>query len=65
MNITLEEYTRVLNAYQELQEKYNKQKEVIDKITSRLEYYLIGNLKYQSAQEEFVKLLDILKEVAE
>lgn len=45
--------------------KVKKQKEVIDKITSRLEYYLIGNLKYQSAQEEFVKLLDILKEVSE
>ena len=29
--ITLEEHVRVLNAYQELQEKYNKQKEVIDK----------------------------------
>jgi hypothetical protein len=26
---------------------------------------LIGNLKYQSAQEEFVKLLDILKEASE
>ena len=30
--ITLEEHVRVLNAYQELQEKYNKQKELIDKI---------------------------------
>lgn len=30
--ITLEEHIRVLNAYQELQEKYNKQKEVIDKL---------------------------------
>ena len=30
--ITLEEHVRVLNAYQELQEKYNKQKEVIDNI---------------------------------
>ena len=29
--ITLEEHVRVLNAYQELQEKYNKQKEAIDK----------------------------------
>jgi hypothetical protein len=48
-----------------LQQQVKKQKEVIDKITSRLEYYLIGNLKYQSAQEEFVKLLDILKEVSE
>jgi hypothetical protein len=46
---------------EQLQQENKKQKEVIDKITSRLEYYLIGNLKYQSAQEEFVKLLDILK----
>lgn len=30
--ITLEEHVRVLNAYQELQEKYKKQKEVIDKL---------------------------------
>ena len=30
--ITLEEHVRVLNAYQELREKYNKQKEVIDKL---------------------------------
>ncbi len=30
--ITLEEHVRVLNAYQELQEKYNKQKEAIDKL---------------------------------
>ena len=29
--ITLEEHVRVLNAYQELKEKYNKQKEAIDK----------------------------------
>ena len=29
--ITLEEHVRVLNAYQELQEKYKKQKEVIDR----------------------------------
>lgn len=28
--ITLEEHVRVLNAYQELQEKYNKQKEFIE-----------------------------------
>ena len=32
LGITLEEHVRVLYAYQELQEKYNKQKEVIDKI---------------------------------
>ena len=30
--ITLEEHVRVLNAYQELQEKCKKQKEVIDNI---------------------------------
>ncbi len=51
--------------YWELLEENKKQKEAIDKITSILEYYLIGNLKYQSAQEEFVNLLNILNEVSE
>lgn len=40
-----------------------KYKEVIEKVSTRLEYYLIGNLKYESSQEEFIKLLNILKEV--
>lgn len=39
------------------------QKEAIDMVSARLEYFLIGNLKYQSSQEEFIKLLDILKGV--
>ena len=44
----------------------NKQlKKVIDMASARLEYFLIGNLKYQSSQEEFIKLLNILKEVSE
>ena len=39
----------------------NKQlKKVIDMASARLEYFLIGNLKYQSSQEEFIKLLNIL-----
>lgn len=46
-----------------LEEENKKYKEVIDKVYSRLEYFLIGNLKYQSSQEEFIKLLNILKEV--
>lgn len=49
--------------YNDLLRENKKQKEVIDKITMRLEYFLIGNLKYQSSQEEFIKLLNILKEV--
>lgn len=43
--------------------KYKKYKEVIDKVSTRLEYFLIGNLKYESSQKEFIKLLNILKEV--
>ena len=38
--ITLEEHVRVLNAYQELQEKYNKQKEVIDKANKKLNNFI-------------------------
>ena len=48
-----------------LEQQCIQQKEVIDMASARLEYFLIGNLKYQSSQEEFIKLLDILKEVSE
>ena len=44
-------------------EENKKLKKVIDRASARLEYFLIGNLKYQSSQEEFIKLLNILKEV--
>ena len=46
-----------------LEDKNKKYEEVIDKVYTRLEYFLIGNSKYQSSQEEFIKLLNILKEV--
>lgn len=42
-----------------------KLKKVIDRASARLEYFLIGNLKYQSSQEEFIKLVIILKEAGE
>lgn len=48
-----------------LEQQCKKQKKVIDMVYARLEYFLIGNLKYQSSQEEFIKLLDILKEESE
>ena len=48
-----------------LEQQCKKQKKVIDMVSARLEYFLIGNLKYQSSQEEFIKLLDILKEESE
>ena len=51
--------------YGELLKQVKKQKEVIDKASARLECFLIGNLKYQSSQEEFIKLVNILKEVSE
>ena len=37
--------------------------QVIERIKDYLEYYLIDNLKYEESQEEFKRLLDILKEV--
>lgn len=43
-------------------EENKKLKKVIDRASARLEYFLIGNLKYQSSQEEFIKLVNILKE---
>lgn len=49
---------------EDLYQENQKYKEVIEKVSTRLEYYLIGNLKYESSQEEFIKLLNILKEGA-
>ena len=46
--------------YWELQKENEQLKKVIDMVSARLEYFLIGNLKYQSSQEEFIKLLNIL-----
>lgn len=51
--------------YKQLQQENKQLKKVIDMVSARLEYFLIGNLKYQSSQEEFIKLLNILKEVSE
>lgn len=68
-NDELVEYAiRTSNAIKEevkpkLIDYFYKQKEVIDMVSARLEYFLIGNLKYQSSQEEFIKLLNILKGV--
>lgn len=66
--ITLEEYVKVLNAYQELQEKYNKQKEVIDKVIKLLgnyKHYSTPDEKQNSDNEDLVNnSFDILKEVA-
>lgn len=45
-----------------LKQENQKYKEIIDKVSTRLEYFLISNSKYQSSQEEFIKLLNILKE---
>ena len=53
----------LLKMIEDLEQERDKYKEVIDKVSTRLEYFLIGNLKYQSSQEEFIKLLNILKEV--
>ena len=53
----------VLSEIETLEQQCKKQKKVIDMVSARLEYFLIGNLKYQSSQEEFIKLLNILKEV--
>lgn len=68
--ITLEEHVRVLNAYQELREKYNKQKEVIDKIMNLIKQYGKYDGKkctrgFQMWSADFNKILDILKEVSE
>ena len=48
-------------------EKYygdrDKYKEVIEEVRERLEYYLIGNMKYEDSQKEFKKLLQMLDKV--
>ena len=69
--ITLEEYVRVLNAYQELQEKYNKQKEVIDgllqKINKAINFILkeTKSMPVNGCTIRLKELLEILKEVSE
>lgn len=67
--ITLEEHVRVLNAYQELQEKYNKQKEVIDKAIELLNNpwsFESGNKEVDEiTYNKKRKVIDILKEVSE
>ncbi len=65
----MKKLTGVIQTYEILlkanTEENKKLKKVIDRASARLEYFLIGNLKYQSSQEEFIKLLDILTEVQE
>ena len=69
--ITLEEHVRVLNAYQELQEKYNKQKEVIDgllqKINKAINFIVkeTKSMPVNGCKIRLKALLDILKEVSE
>ena len=69
--ITLEEHVRVLNAYQELQEKYNKQKEIIDgllqKINKAINFIVkeTKSMPVNGCKIRLIKLLDILKEVSE
>lgn len=40
-------------------------KSVIEEVRERLEYYLIGNMKYEDGQKEFKKLLQILDKAKE
>ena len=54
-----------LEYVKKLQQENKQLKKVIDMASARLEYFLIGNLKYQSSQEEFIKLLNILNKVPE
>ena len=64
-NVPVDEAKIIGTFIEDLEQQVEKQQEVIDKIATRLEYFLIGNLKYQSSQDEFIKLLNILKEVSE
>lgn len=64
-NVPVDEAKIIGTFIEDLEQKVKKQQEVIDKIATRLEYFLIGNLKYQSSQDEFIKLLNMLNEVSE
>lgn len=64
-NVPVDEAKIIGTFIEDLEQQVKKQQEVIDKIATRLEYFLIGNLKYQSSQDEFIKLLNILNEVSE
>lgn len=56
---------KLFTAIMIIADERDKYKKAIDEIATRLEYFLIGNLKYQSSQDEFIKLLNILNEVSE
>ena len=62
--ITLEEHVRVLNAYQELQEKYKKQKEIIDRVINLI-VKETKSMPTNGCKIRLIELLDILKEVSE
>ena len=70
--ITLEDHVRALNAYQELQKKYKKKKDAIDKAIELLEKGIIFcendsqgiYNKCNIAINREKKTLDILKEVS-
>ena len=51
------------NKIEQLQQQRDKYKEVIEEVRERLEYYLIGNMKYEDSQKEFKKLLQMLDKV--
>ena len=62
--ITLEEHVRVLNAYQELQEKYKKQKEIIDRVINLI-VKETKSMPTNGCKIRLKELLEILKEVSE
>ena len=51
-----------MNLIEKLQ-KDNEEKDKIREAKQYLEYYLIGNLKYENCQNEFKKILKLLEEV--
>lgn len=65
----MKKLTGVIQTYEILlkanTEENKKLKKVIDRASARLKCFLIGNLKYQSSQKEFIKLVNILKEAEE
>ena len=54
-----------LNRIDELTDRVVDLESVIEEVSQRLEYYLIGNMKYEDSQKEFKKLLQILNKTKE
>ena len=54
-------FTAKYNALNNILNRLEQDERVINNATTHLEYYLLGNSRFEDSQEEFSKLLKMLK----